>query len=206
METTQGIWITDIRGLEGQEARWMPLLTESRRARVERVRPLSGKLELAGAGLLLRHVLGVTDDTQLREDEHGKRSLAAGGPHFNLSHGGHLAVLAGASAPIGVDVEPVGETIPIRIPRRFLLPDELAWLEEQPTGARFAHLWTRLESVGKADGRGLGMGTRTCSLLEDCAGPWQLHTFLYEGHCISLAAGERLDLPVHTVTAEELLK
>ena len=129
---------------------------------------------------------------KLIRGEHGKPELP-GGPQFSLSHhSGSFAVLAVSDAPMGVDIEPVTARKPI-IPRRFLLPDELEWLGEDPSPERFARLWTRLEAALKADGRGFDLENRDFSVLEE-GKPWYFRTVEYEGHIISCAAGEEFEL------------
>ena len=59
------LYITDIRELVGHEQDILALLTPKRRERVERLRPAEDKLRSMAAGLLLRHVLGVTSDDDL---------------------------------------------------------------------------------------------------------------------------------------------
>lgn len=197
------LYLADVRELEQQEALALTLLTPRRRARAEAIRIQRDRLHCIGAGLLLRRVLKVEHDDQLQEDEYGKLTLA-GGPHFNLSHGGNYAVLAVFRAPVGVDVEPVGERVPA-IPRRFLRPDELVWLESDPNPERFTRLWTRLESALKADGRGLAMDGRDFSVLNS-GEPWFIETIHLESHFISCAAGETFDLQLDQLSAEELLR
>ena len=198
------IYAADIRQLKQHEGAALPLLTPARRARAEQTRVVEDRLHTVAAGLLLRRVLGVTADQQLRTNEQGRPELAGEGPCFSLSHGGDFAVLAVCSGPVGVDIEPVGERIPIPVPRRFLHPEELAWLEEERTPARFAWLWTRLESALKADGRGFAAGERTFSVLED--GPWHVETLLWEGHCISCAAADPFETELTLLPVTELLK
>lgn len=199
------VYLADIRQLKQYEPAAMSLLTEKRRAEAERIKPEQDRLHSIAAGLLLRRVLGVTSDEQLWKNEHGRPELTGEGACFNLSHGGHYAVLAVFSVPVGVDIEPVGEKIPISIPRRFLQPDELAWLEEEQTPERFAWLWTRLESALKADGRGFAMDERNFSVLES-GSPWYLNTFLHNGHCISCAAAEPFDIEVTQLQLSDLMK
>lgn len=198
------LYLADILQLKPHEADALPLLTPERRARAERIRPERERLHTIAAGLLLRRVLGVTGDGQLRCNDYGRPELRAGGPCFNLSHGGDRAVLAVCRVPVGADLEPVGETTPIRIPRRFLRPDELAWLEADPTPARFAWLWTRLESALKADGRGFGLEERTFSVLES-GQPWYLESVRLDGHCLSCAAGVPFQMELETLPIELLL-
>ena len=198
------LWLADIRQLVGHERDALPLLHPGRRATAERIKPEQDRLHCIAAGLLLHYVLGVTADEDLTRNQFGKPELAGEGPCFNLSHGGDFAVLALSDRPVGVDIEPVGERIPVTIPRRWLQPDELAWLEEEQTPQRFAWLWTRLESTLKADGRGFGMEHRNFSVMQSGT-PWHLETFLYDGHCVSCASGEPFEFEVNTVPAKDLL-
>lgn len=199
---TMELYLADIRGLSGREEQVLPLLTAARRAAVESKKPEQDRLHAMAAGLLLRQVLGVKSDGDLRSNEFGKRELVKGGIHFNLSHGGYFAALAVFHTPVGVDIEPVREKVAV-IPRRFLLADELAWLEEDTTPERFAHLWTRLESALKADGRGFGLEHRTFSVLEGTE-PWHIKTLFHEGYVISCAAGEDFAVRVNRLSVEEL--
>ena len=187
MKTVQ-IWLADVRRLEGREEALIHLLTPNRREAALRA-SREDRFHSLGAGLLLRDVLGITEDADVRIGGHGKPELVSGQPHFNLSHGGHYAVLAVSDVPVGVDVEHVSDTLSVPVPRRWLKDDELAWLEEERTPERFARLWTRLESALKADGSGLAMENRTFSVLEG-GSPWHLRTFLRDGHVISCAAAE----------------
>lgn len=198
------LWLADIRELVGREDACLPLLTPKRRTQAQAIKPERERLHCIAAGLLLRRVLGITADEGLVQDPFGKRYLAGNGPCFNLSHGGNYAVLALAGRAVGVDIEPVGEKLPIAIPRRYLLPDELAWLEEAPSPQRFAHLWTRLESALKADGRGFGLERREFSVLSS-GKPWYLETILYDGHCISCALDGPFEIIKQQLPAELLL-
>lgn len=203
METIK-LWLADIRKLADREQAALPLLTPNRRAQAERIKPEQDRLHTIAAGLLLRRMLAVTADCDLRENEFGKRALAGEGPCFNLSHGGSYAVLAVFHAPVGVDIEPVGVKPPIAVPRRYLQQDELEWLEENSDARSFAWLWTRLESALKADGRGFGLDRRGFSVLES-GQPWFLETMDLDGHVISCAAAEPFDIEVNQLPAEELL-
>lgn len=198
------LWLADLRRLAEYEQRALPLLTPGRRAEAERLRPREDRLHCIGAGLLLRHVLNVTADSDLRKSQFGRPEPAGEGPCFNLSHGGHYAVLAVFDAPVGVDVEPVGGRPPIAVPRRYLRPDELAWLERDVSAQRFAWLWTRLESALKADGRGFALERREFSVLES-GRPWYLETFTWDGHCVSCAAAAPFEIQVNELTLDGLL-
>ena len=203
METVR-LYLADIRYLTQRETDCMALLSPKRRTEAQRYRQQEERLRNAAAGLLLRRVLGVRSDEQLRYNEYGRPELADGTVQFNLSHGGCYAVLAVSRNVVGVDVEPVGERPPVVIPRRYLTPDELGWLEEDPSPERFAWLWTRLESVLKADGRGFTLEGREFSVLESGC-PWYLETFDHNGHTVSCAAATPFEIQFNELTAEELL-
>lgn len=198
------LYTADIRELAGRESAALARLTVGRRETAQRLRPEEDRLRCAAAGLLLRRVLGVTSDDDLRCGQYGKPELTAEGACFNLSHGGAYAVLAVADRPVGVDIEPVGEKLPIAIPGRWLRPEELAWLECDPTPERFARLWTRLESALKADGRGFLLEGREFSVLED--GQWRFRTQALDGHILSCAYGGSFEWDILPLSAEELLK
>ncbi|WP_399082635.1 4'-phosphopantetheinyl transferase family protein [Streptomyces sp. BBFR2] len=92
---------------------------------------------------------------------HGRPAVA--GPagaavHFSLSHGDGLALLALASAPVGVDIERVPAARTAADAAEALHPAERAELARLPADGRpaaFARCWTRKEAYLKATGEGL---------------------------------------------------
>ena len=83
------------------------------------------------------------------------------GPHFNLSHAGHMVAIAIAEDDVGVDIECV-EHIPLEeeILRTHFAAAELAWYlahSEAERPCAFYRLWTRKEALAKATGLGLSM-------------------------------------------------
>lgn len=83
-----------------------------------------------------------------------------GGPHFNLSHSGGMALLAFCAAEeVGVDLEAVREIDDAEgIARRHFAAAEIErWMGAPPPLRTrvFFDCWTRMEAVGKALGGGL---------------------------------------------------
>ncbi|MRN54891.1 4'-phosphopantetheinyl transferase superfamily protein [Paenibacillus sp. LC-T2] len=80
--------------------------------------------------------------------------------HFNNSHSGSWAVSAISSAPIGVDMEQIGEAH-LEIAERFFSPQEYSDLllrkEGEARREYFFDLWTLKESYIKAVGMGLSL-------------------------------------------------
>ena len=151
------------------------------------------------------HILHLSSRASLVCNEFGKPRLAGAGPHFNFSHGGNYVALAVAEFPVGTDVECVGQCIPEAVPAYVLSQDELKWLERNPTPERFYWLWTRLESVLKADGRGFSMEHRTFSVL-DHGNPWYIQTIFHESHIISCAAKTQFEQRLIDIPASDFLR
>jgi len=125
------------------------------------------QLETVPAELTLRRVLAAylgeaPEEIQLTAGEHGKPRLAVepGRLAFNLSHSGHLALVAVArDREVGVDVERVKpERDLLALAERALAAEAAAAVREaaEPERARlFYELWTRHEARLKCLGVGL---------------------------------------------------
>jgi len=93
--------------------------------------------------------------------EFGKPMLR-GGPSFNISHSGTVALYAFSSlAEVGIDVEiDDGDLARERIAERFFSPAEVGVLRSLPTQVQtraFLRCWTRKEAFIKARGDGLSL-------------------------------------------------
>jgi 4'-phosphopantetheinyl transferase len=102
-------------------------------------------------------------------EPHGKPVLGDSPVHINLSHTGDAAMIAVASSPVGVDIEP-GQSGRdwLKLSRRFFSGAEAEWVREAgPVVAaeRFLRLWVRKEAILKATGEGLPGGLETVPVL-----------------------------------------
>ena len=205
MMETVTVYLIDVRKLKSVEAQCLPLLTPERRKAAENYQDHAARLRVIGAGLLLRKVLGVERDGDLEQNEYGKPFLSAGGPQFNLSNAGHYAALAVARAPVGLDIEQIKDDYPAVL-RRYFLPDELEWLDRAPSEEWFYTLWTRLESVLKAEGTGFEhWKRRKCSLLKE-NGSRFIQNAIHDGHMIACTVQKPFCLRLINVDADCLLK
>ncbi|WP_199736562.1 4'-phosphopantetheinyl transferase superfamily protein [Micromonospora sp. HM5-17] len=123
-----------------------------------------------GVRLLLGHYLGVPP-AELRFSRrcrhcgagHGKPTVAhpATKLDFSLTHSGDWVALAVAAAPVGLDVQEIGDSTDLAIlSATVLAPAELRWWREQPPArARraFFRYWARKEALLKATGYGLAV-------------------------------------------------
>jgi len=184
--------------LDGAPADWedhLALVAPRYRAKAQGKAPARSRLGEFGAGLLLASVLGVRSDEGIHLGPEGKPALAAPGPHFNISHDDGLVALAVGEGSLGVDLEEVPDTYgePQNAALRYVLsPDQLSQVEGDGDPAlAFALAWTRVESVLKADGRGLAYPVRGGHL------PPGFHTWAQElaapggqRHVVSISAGQ----------------
>ncbi|GAA0603431.1 hypothetical protein GCM10009534_42630 [Kribbella sandramycini] len=105
--------------------------------------------------LLLSLAESLGADPVLRHDPNGRPEIA--GLAVSISHSRSLvAVAAGRTGSVGVDLEDIYPREVSGLARRWFDPAELDWLAAQPDGLlAFLRLWTAKEAVGKAVGLGL---------------------------------------------------
>jgi 4'-phosphopantetheinyl transferase len=157
------VWRVDLAALDDRLA---GLLCEEERARAERMLDERARLVWMRSRGVLRALLGrylQRDLSALRFTlgPHGKPALPGGGPAFNLSHSGDLALYAlSANAEVGVDVQLERRQIDeAAIARRFLTTDDAHRLARLPPPERrteFLRAWVRHEAALKCRGVGFG--------------------------------------------------
>jgi len=180
--------IQEFMGLDGME-----LVTAERRERIQQYVQPADRARCLVAGLLLRRVCGVTDDSQLVFGKNGKPYLKNSRLYFNISHAGDYVVLATADREVGVDIE---KTVPCddAVADRCLTSAERTWIQNQGTNEAFFYLWTAKESVMKGSGLGLAMLPETFCVLPVDSSPhtingktWFLDWKVHDGYVICSA-------------------
>jgi 4'-phosphopantetheinyl transferase len=133
------------------------------RQRIQRFRRPEDRLaRMAAYGLLHEALvsagLGEAPLLALQWDGRGRPFLhAAGSLDFNLSHSGEVAVCAVAwGGRVGVDVERMRDVGHTGFERFFPKPEWSRIAENDHPRRAFFESWTRLESVAKGEGFGLG--------------------------------------------------
>jgi 4'-phosphopantetheinyl transferase len=124
-------------------------------------------------------------------EPHGKPAIAGGGPGHSVAHSGDLiaVAVAGAGAPVGVDVEQAegrrhllgGDGDPEALARLVLSEAEQAALAAVPAHGRaraFLVAWTRKEAVTKATGDGMSAAFSEVVVAAD-AGPPRVTAWPY---------------------------
>ena len=133
-----------------------------RMKRAEKYRFERDRLLCIGGGLLMRHVVGIRDESDLSQGLYGK-PFAPGYPAFNLSHSGEWCILVKGKSEIGADIEKIDENN-LTAAHTVYTPRELSWMNEDPL-ERFYQLWTWKESLIKALGTGMYLEPKTFEVL-----------------------------------------
>jgi 4'-phosphopantetheinyl transferase len=133
-----------------------------RMKRAEKYRFEKDRLLCMGGGFLMLYVVGIRDESEIREGQYGK-PFAPGYPAFNFSHSGEWCILVKGEGEIGVDIEKIDENKLSAAPTVYT-PPELAWMNEEPL-ERFYRLWTWKESLIKALGTGMSLEPKTFEVL-----------------------------------------
>lgn len=163
----QQIYWCEADGLREYWQQGMALLTEKRREKTLRLLKEEDRLLSLGTGLMLKAVLKISSDDEIKYNEHGKPYLEHDetnfehGVHFSISHSGNIAVLAVSKNEIGVDIEK------LRAPKESLIRrcfTEEEALRAQTSAESFTLLWTEKEAVLKLLGTGFSLSPKSFCL------------------------------------------
>lgn len=166
------VWVVDLVGRTPET--WRPVLTEREWEKAMRFRFPADQIRSAVTRGVLRTLLAEYLATPVREidftySEFDKPALLKGGVEFNVSHSGHLALLAfSKKAAVGVDVEQIkGERVVRDLARRVLTANEYDRFMAVPEPDRertFFQIWALKESVMKALGTGMSLAPECIEL------------------------------------------
>ena len=181
---TVHLWWARVSEAEPHLDRLRRTLSSDEAERAARFRVEDARQRFIVARAVLRSVLGRATgvdpaDLVFAYGEHGKPHLPAGGPSFNVSDSGDFAVVALASAELGVDAEVMRPLARRKqLARRICTQRELEAIESIPEAERDAsilRLWTCKEAGLKAVGTGLSGGVRNVEIDLRPDGPPRLH-------------------------------
>lgn len=153
-------WTLDVE--PGRRAALREILTAEEQARADRFAfPILRERWTAARGglrsILARYVGGAPTALRFSLSKHGKPAFETpDAPHFNLTHSEGYAALAVAGAPVGVDLEELGEAH-ADVAQTHFSPQEAAVFAATPPDqqvAAFYRCWTAKEAFLKALGTG----------------------------------------------------
>ena len=155
------IYFCDMENFEHLYEECLLFLPPKRRAKAERIINKNQALLSAVSGLMLRKVLGITDDKQLCYNEHGKPFFEHG-PFFSLSHSRRFAMLAVSKEEIGIDIE-MNRDINEGIMKRCFTDEEAEFA--RMSTENYLRIWTAKEAVLKLLGTGFSFSPKGFSVL-----------------------------------------
>ena len=124
--------------------------------------------------LLARYVGGEPAAVPIVQPRGGRPALSAGGLEFNLTHCAGRALLAVATAPVGVDLECEDATLDAQaVADRYFHGEERAAIRAAPPAQRngvFLRHWVAKEAVLKAQGEGLALPLDLFAVAPDSQG------------------------------------
>lgn len=134
-----------------------------------RTRALSARIFLRG---VLAGALQIAPAAICVDLSHWGKPQVRGGPQFNLSHSGSLAMIALHShLPVGIDVEADAHSVPASALTHILSESEA--ISPPQTPAEWLRLWVRKEAVVKAQGMGFYSDMRRFSVGHKQLGCWR---------------------------------
>lgn len=157
-------WIMDVTPLQNDMIyrKCYDRLPDWRREKADRIRPLEGKMQSAGAWILYQQMLKYYE-------------LSDQMP-YNLSHSGRYALCSVGTQSgvlVGCDVEMIKENKQ-RLAERYFCPGEVAWIQSQTTEAEqaegFYRYWVLKESFIKAIHLGMQQDLREFEIALDKEG------------------------------------
>ena len=174
------------------------VLSAEERSRADRFVVAHGGRRFAAGRAALRQTLaalrGVAAAALVFSTGPNGKPFLPGGPHFNLSHTGAVALFAVATFPVGVDVEAV-RTVEPGVANSVFTPGELTYLAGLPSPERraaFFRGWTRKEAVIKANGGSIAELQAIAVLPDARLAGWQVTDLtMMPGYAASVAAQRR---------------
>ncbi len=174
---------SDIRELNDDEFQnQLQTLPTEMQADIERYRFMKDKKCRLVGRVMVRHFLQQNHfpaDLKQWQVDANKKPFLPQAPPFNISHSGHMVLLAFAEHTIGVDVEREGNVDSNAIVH-FFHPEEIEYYraaEDQEKA--FFNIWVRKEAFLKAVGTGTVEGLDTVSVLGDVISyhdqQWYIH-------------------------------
>ena len=144
----------------------LPALAPDERVRMARFTQPRDRTRFAVAHavmrtLLARYVGGTPSAIPIAQARGCRPALSTGTLEFNLTHSAGRALLAVATAPVGIDLECEGLTLdPLAVAERYFHGEERAAIRGADAGARngvFLRHWVAKEAVVKGQGDGLDL-------------------------------------------------
>ncbi len=161
MAISNRLYLLDVSVLEQEKnfKHWYSLMDQSRKNKIDAIKPQNGKLLSLGAGILLKKALeneGITDFELCYKGREKPYIKDREDVFFNISHSGKMVALGISDKEIGVDIEKVKEFKESLI--NYVFNDtDISFAKELSPKWAYTRLWTIKESLMKHSGLGIAL-------------------------------------------------
>lgn len=187
--------------------KYLPLLTPERRAKTERYRKESARIDSLLTELLIRHEAAGGGEISVTYGEYGKpHLLVPSGKHFSVSHTSHYIAYTAGNVPVGVDIE-YRRSVNLNIAKHYFSKAEREILRESRDPVLdFYRIWTAKEAILKRNGTGFFTGVKLPDVCDHALRPY-LSGHIGADYVLTVCGARHLKtLHIRTMTEDELLK
>ncbi len=136
-----------------EELYWQLQLDDGEKAFIQNLSNSKRYLHWLGTRVLLRKMLNTEEYIDCKIDAHGKPYLTSIPYHISLSHSfDYAAVMISKNKPVGIDIEKIEQKVE-RIAKKFMRPEELAFINPEDKINQLYACWCAKEAVYKCYGR-----------------------------------------------------
>ncbi len=188
--------------------KYLPLLTEERRAKTLRLRAEGARIQSLLTELLVRHEAADGGEISVSYGEYGKpHLLVPSGKHFSVSHTSHYIAYASGIAPVGVDIE-YRTSVNLKIAKHYFSRAEQEVIRDSHDPVLdFFRIWTAKEAILKRNGTGFFAGVKLPDVCDHALRPY-LSEHVGADFVLAVCGARHLRRPMHirTIHEDELLE
>lgn len=148
-------------------------------------------------GYLIRHVLDYDEDTDIIYSKFGQPQLKDNDQFISFTHGGVYAAVAQANTPVGIDIEKIMPYNDL-ICKHYFNQTEIEYVNNSlAKDQAFFEVWTRKESIMKADGRGFGVAQEVINNV--CKSQWVCQSHEFDNHLLTCVSHSEFELTLNKI-------
>ncbi|WKY43331.1 4'-phosphopantetheinyl transferase superfamily protein [Eubacteriaceae bacterium ES2] len=167
-----------------------------RQVKINRLKGLERQQSIA-LGYLIRQVLNYDEEKDISYSEFGQPQLKENDCFISFTHGGVYAAVARANTPVGIDIEKIMPYNDL-ICKHYFNQTEIDYVNNSLAKDRaFFEIWTRKESIMKADGRGFGVSQDVINNV--CDSQWVCKSYEFDNHLLTCVSQSEFELTINKI-------
>lgn len=178
--------------------KYLSYASSERIAKIEQLKSDRDKTNALLSHLFARHkaseALNIPfEKVNFVSNEYGKPYIENSNYHFSISHSENTVAFAAHTAPIGIDIQKIEDTISPAI--RFFTQNERTYIQSDPK--RFFEIWTKKEAYVKMLGTGLSTPLASFDVFSEGIKP-MLYSIATDGFVLSICAENITKINIQT--------